>query len=303
MRLVVLASLVAIALCCPRADADPARAWTVAREHLPATSTGVLALDVDKALTSTSLASFVTPFVATFGAGATLDALQKTCGIDPKTAIDGVVLVTGRADTGVFVLALDGLDEAAVLACATKLAAARTAEAPAPAVREDGAIRSLALGDRTLYARWLAPDVLAVPVRANDKTMLSTFTSGRGFRTSALAKLVARADTGAAIWFATTQSRAAQGRTMKSGYGSLAIAAKTLTLSATMTFASAREATAISTLVSDQIVALLASGRLDAIVMEMLNKVSIATKGAELAVTGSLPDDQLLPLIGALSGR
>ena len=76
---------------------------------------------------------------------------------------------------------------------------------------------------------------------------------------------------------------------------------QTLALSVEMTFGSAKEASAVAKLVNEQIIALLASGQLDAVVMEMLNKVSITTKGAQLVGSGSIPDDQLMGLIGALT--
>lgn len=300
---------VALSIVCASAvaHADAARAWAVAREHAPASAVKVLALDLDT-ISASSLGAFLTPALGAYGARETLDTIQKKCGIDAVKAVDGVVLVSSAKDrTGVFVVSLDPAvikDASAVEACATAFAAARTAEAPAPAVQAAGAVRTLAVGDQTIYARWLAPDVLAIPAKAGDKAMLTAFTSGRGaFAKAAVAKLVAKTNTSAALWYATAVSQSVDGKTMKAGYGSLDVADKLLRLSVAMTFGSAREAKAVEKLASDQIVALLASGRLDAVVMEMLNQVNITSTGAALSVSGAIPEDQLMPLIGALSPR
>lgn len=264
------------------AHADSGRAWAAAQANLPASARAVLAIDVDKAMAS-SIAAFAPPLISTLGARATLESFQTKCKIDPAKVVDGLVLVEGAtADAGAYYLSLegrDGLGKSSITDCLARL--------------ELGAKLSVA---------WIDDDVLVIAAKPADKAMLKTFTTGKGaFAKSPLGKLVAKTNTSAMIWFASTTSRAVQGKSMKSGHGGIDVANKTLALSVQMTFGSAKEATAVAKLVSDQIIGLLAGGHLDAIVMEMLNKVSITTKAAEVLISGSIPDAQLLPLIQAMT--
>ena len=275
-------ALVVVALLATRAGADPARAWAVARANLPASAKAVLGVDVDKAKAS-SLSAFAVPLSVSLGARSTLDSFKTQCKIDPLEVIDGLVLVEGATSgTAVYYVAIDtrdGFGKDAVTRCLTTLKL-----------------------ETKLTATWLDDDVVAIAATPGDTATLTTFTRGRGaFVRSPLGKLVAKANTSAAIWFASTKSRAVQAHTMKSGHGAIDFATKTLSLAAEMTFTSARESAAVAKVVNDQIIALLASGRLDAIVMEMLGKVSVTTKGAQLVVAGALPDDQLMSLIGTLA--
>jgi len=304
MRSLAIASILAsgVAAVASPAHADPKHAWAAAQANLPASTTLVLDANVDAVMAS-SLVAFASAFMSTLGATQTLERIKTTCKIDPAKAIDGLVMVEGPTpDTGAYYLSLDGVDEAALTACANKLAKKPTAEAAAPSVTKDGAITELLFGDKKLYATWIAPDVIVIAAKPSDKAMLKTFTSGKGaLAKSPLGKLVAKTNTAATIWAASTKSRAMQGKNMTQGHGGLDLANKTLTLTMAMTFSSAAEAKTVAKLANDQIIALLASGRLDAIVMEMLNKVSITTTGADLAVTGSIPENQLLSLVGALT--
>jgi hypothetical protein len=285
-----------------RADAEPARAWAAAKSKLPASAAMVMGTNVD-AIMGSSLSSFASALITTLGVGPTLESIKTTCGIDPAKAIDGLVMVEGAtSDEGAFYLSLDGVDEAAVTACANKLAKKTTAEAPAPAVAKSGAIHEIVFGDKKLYATWIDKDVIAIAVKPGDKAMLSTFTSGKGVTAkSALGKLVAKTNTASTIWIASAKSRSVSGTKLKHVNGGLDLANKTLAMTMTMTFTSATDAKNVAKLANDQIIALLASGQLDAIVMEMLNKVSITTSGADLAITGSLPENQLMSIIGALA--
>jgi hypothetical protein len=264
-----------------QAHADPSRAWSVAQAHLPASAKAVVGVDVDKAMAS-SLSAFAPPMIAVLGARATFESFKTKCKLDPMKAVDGLVIAEGAAsDVGAYYLSLEGSDgfgKQAVTDCLKKLEL-----------------------DTKLTSVWLDDDVLVIPAKPTDKAMLATFTSGKGaFAKSQLGKLAAKTNK-SAIWFASTKSRAVQGKTMKSGHGGLELANKTLTLSVEMTFKSANEASVVAKLVNEQIIALLASGLLDAVVMEMLNKVSVTTKGALLVGSGSIPDDQLMGLIGALT--
>ncbi len=266
-----------------QAHADSSRAWSVAQQHLPASTTSIVAIDVDKAMAS-SLSSFAEPLATALGARATFESLKTTCKIDPVKAVDGLVIVEGAAsDVGAYYVSLDGsVGRAAITECLQKTAL-----------------------DTKLTSVWLDDDVLVIPAKPTDKAMLATFTSGaagkKAFGKSALGKLAAKANKGGALWFASAKSRAVLGMTMKSGHGSLEVADKTLALSIETTFRSASEAAAVAKIVNEQIIALLASGQLDAVVMEMLNKVSITTKGALLVGHGSVPDDQVMSLFGALT--
>ncbi|MGE0398510.1 MAG: hypothetical protein AB7T06_17520 [Kofleriaceae bacterium] len=293
--------LVATLLLASHASANPARAWEAARANLPASTKAVTGIDIDTGM-STSLAAFSTPLLATMGASKVLESIQKTCKIDPAKVVDGLVIAEGAtADAGAYYISLEGLDEAGLVACANKLAAKKTAEAPAPSVQSDGGVHQLALGDKTFFATWIGADVLVIAAKPGDKAMLRAFTSGKGaLAKSPLGKLAAKANTSATVWHASTKSRAFEQTTTKTLRTSLDASNKMLALAMTMTFASAKQAKAVEKLVNDQIIALLASGRLDAIVMEMLNKATVTTNGAELEVNGSIPDGQLLAVIGAL---
>gem|GEM_PF-4465702 len=286
-----------------QAHAAHERAWVAAQANVPASATLVVGANIDAVMAS-SLAPFAGALMSTLGATQVLERIKTTCKIDPAKAIDGLVVVEGAtADAGAYYLSLDGVDEAALATCANQLAKKTTAEASSLVVKH-GAISELVLGDKKLFVAWVAPDVIAIAAKPGDKAMLKTFTSGNGaLAKSPLGKLVAKTKTTSTLWAASTKSRAVQGKKMLQGNGGLDLANKTLALTLAMTFSSATEAKTVAKLANDQIIALLASGRLDAIVMEMLNKVAITTTGADLAVSGSIPEDQLLPLVGALTAN
>lgn len=278
MRLVLVASL----LVATTAQASPQRAWEAARDNLPASAKMVLGVNVEGAMAS-SLSIFAPPLVASTGAKAVFDRVQSTCKLDPIKAIDSLVIVEGaKTGVGAYYLSLDdrdGLDKASVTACLTKLEL-----------------------DAKVATAWIGTDVLVIAAAPADKAMLATYTSGKGaFAKSALGKLVAKTNTNATMWAASVNPRAVQGKKMKQGFGGFDIANGTLTATIAMTFASPAEAKTVEKLANDQIIALLASGQLDAIVMEMLNKVSITTKVAELQIVGSIPEKQILPLIQAIT--
>lgn len=275
-RSLVVATLVVVSA---QANAAPERAWAVAQANVPASTTLVVGANIDAVMAS-SLSAFAGALMSTLGATQVLERFKTTCKIDPAKAIDGLVLVEGAtADTGAYYLSLDGVEPKALADCMTKLEL-----------------------NAKVFVEWVAPDVIAIAAKPADKAMLKTFTSGKGaLAKSPLGKLVAKTNTTSTLWAASTKSRAVQGKKMLHGNGGIDLANKTLALTIAMTFSSAAEAKTVAKLANDQIIALLASGRLDAIVMEMLNKVSITTAGADLAVSGSLPEDQLLPLVGALN--
>lgn len=281
-----LAIVIALAMAgTSSASADATRAWEVARTHVPASTTFVVGVNVDAAIAS-SLSIFANPLLVTMKVKPVFEKMQSTCKLDPTKLVDGVVIVEGaKAGEGAYYLSLDqrdGLDERVVSACFAKLGL-----------------------DGKVAMAWIGSDVLVIPAEPADTAMLAAFTSGAtgktAFANSALAKLVAKTDTRSMIWAASVKSRSVQGKKMKHGYGALDVANGLVTATIAMTFSSSAEAMFVEKLANDQIIALLASGQLDAIVMEMLGKVRITRKAAELAIAGSVPDKELLPLIQAMA--
>ena len=309
-RFLVLATLTSLAPI--TAHADAAKAWSAAKANLPSDATIVAGFNFG-AIAKSQIFTEMFPKLVASSADLKefLDLAKSACGIDPITAVAGAVIATDAdKKSGVVYLALNGLDQAKLAACADKLAKAKGKGDEKISFKKDGNIIEVTSTkqSKSVFYGWVGSDVIVIP-KDGDKAGLQRWMGGKGFSTSALGKVVGKVNTGAAAWGATTESKSIQaGMNMKGGYGSLDIAQGKITVGAHVVLGSPAEATQASTEANKQLAQLKTSGQLPAMFNSLLASLKVTSAADELVVGASAPEKDILAVaqmaiaMGALGG-
>jgi hypothetical protein len=230
------------------------------------------------------------------------DQLKSACNIDLVQSIDSAVLGMQARQKGVVVLALNGLDQAAVTSCIVKLAAAQDGPQKVSAKQQGNIVEYGASGEKDkVYMSWLAKDVVAFTTDPSDKALLKKLTAG-GLRGDSLGKLAGALKTDAAVWVATTRSDQILGLAgaklnKACGYADLNGGNVNVDVHAVLEDASA--ATSMASTLSSQLDAQRRNNPLSA---SLLKSVKITSSGPELVATASLPEAELAAMASLLGG-
>jgi methionine synthase II (cobalamin-independent) len=109
------------------------------------------------------------------------DRLQKVCGIDLWTTVESIVWASNtELDDGVVFVTVKGIDQAKINACAESVAKDDGQKNPAVTATVTGAITELSTGSSKFYMMWVGKDVIAVPMKFEDKAQLEKWTPKKG---------------------------------------------------------------------------------------------------------------------------
>lgn len=284
------------------AAAAPADAWAAAKGKLPAATTVLGGLNF-RTIENSTIFSMAFPMLLSSQQEVkeAFDLMKSECSIDPIKAIDGVVVGTDDEQTeGAVFLAMNGIDQGKMVACAEAVAKKKKAKNPKVDVTTDGAITELSFDGKKAYVSWITPKVMAVPLKFDDKAMLQKWTGGKnGLAKGVAGKSAGKVNTKAALWLVSSVKREIEGTTVKVAHGSLGMG-KVLTIDIKLAMATAAEATKIVEKGNSEIQKLVASGSLTAEVAEMMKKVTVTAKGAEVAIKGTTSEAELMQLAGSM---
>jgi len=295
LRVVVSSVVLSVVALGARAHAD-GRAWAAIQPHLPADVFVVGGANLGKVRTSKIYKTAIPALIAADqDHQQALAMIKAQCKIDVLDAIDDAVVAMSAEDKGVIVVALKGVDHAKFDTCLSAIAKQH----------DKTTITSAKVGDLTeytasgetdkLYLAWLASDVLAMATEPKDKALLAGFVGGKG-ASAELSGAVAKAGTSDPVWCAMAKATPVPDvGTLKAGYGSIKLAGGKLAIGAHLVMSSAAEA---GTLAQGAKVALAdAVKKVPAALQKIAKSIAIATAGADVTITGSMPDTSTQDLV------
>jgi hypothetical protein len=290
---------VLVLLGAPRlAGAETSRAWAAAKDNLPADTAIVMNVNI-AALAKSQIVSQMLPMMlgADEDAKKTLDIFKSECKLDPFTAMQSVLVGTDAAQQhGVAYIALAGIDRPKLTACMSSIAKVM-AKKPVT-IKSDGNISEIALDKGTVYVGWIGNDVLVVPLKDNDKASLASWMGGKGsFARSTAAGPVAKLNTSAAIWGATTVTKQLPDATMKVGYGSISYANGNLSADVHAQLDNPKQAAAMATQVNGQIAQFKGDKSIPQGITDAIKTVKVTSVADEVAVKASIAEKDLAQLL------
>jgi hypothetical protein len=303
----VYAACAAAALCAlpGRAEADAARAWAAAKDNLPSATAVVIGADLG-AITKSQIWNMFLPLALSKEPDAQklLETIKTSCKVDPMTAIQGVVYATDadRKQGAIYLSLGAGLDQPKLTKCFEEIARSNGAKDAKLSVKKTGAITELALDpDRKAYVSWIGTDVLVIPSDIRDRAVLEKWIGGKGgLAKSPLAKIHTAANTKGALWGATSiEKELDPGMRMKSAHGALTVAGGNLVIDLHTTLDSPKAAADAVAKARDQI-SKVAAGPVPSAVKTMLQQVSIKAAGAEISISASVPEAEVLGMLSLL---
>ena len=184
-----------------RAEADVSKAWTAAKDNLPANTRAIGAIDVAAGVKTAAYAAIFAavtreePDVAK-----AYELVKQTCKVDPVQAIEGFV-VAGDPDSERGVLFVQHTVERKKLAtCVQDLLRAITGSTKATA-KDDGKFLIVSEGKDSVYIGIVNANVLAISFKPETKAEYDTWLGGKGaFAKTKLNELLGKVDTKAMAW-------------------------------------------------------------------------------------------------------
>ena len=183
-----------------RAEADVSKAWTAAKDNLPANTRAIGAVDVAAAVKTAA-------YTAVFDAikreekdvAQAYEMIKQTCKLDPVQAIEGFV-VAGDPDSERGVLFVQHNVERKKLAtCIQDIL--RAAVSKNATVKDDGKFIIVSEGKDSVYFGVVNANVLAITFNPEKKAEYDTWIGGKGaFAKTKLNAEVGKVDTKAMAW-------------------------------------------------------------------------------------------------------
>ncbi len=303
--MVVLRSLVvaaAVSLLPLTASAAPGAAWTAAKSNLPKDTTVLVGLDLVQ-LTKSSLFTMAFPLMLSQQPEIKdgLDLIKTSCNLDPLKVVQGVVF--GTDDTqkhGAIYIAVDGLDQPKIVSCLEAIAKAKGKDTKV-AVKTEGKISELTLGDKTIYLSWIGTNVLVLPLEITNRADLAAWSGVKGLARSKVGKAMTKVNTGGAMWAVSAVAKDLDDKTkMKLGYGAMTLASSKIAADLHVQLDSAVSAKAAADKAQKELSTLAASPGLAPNLKTVLTAVTVTAAADELQVKGSMPESDVLSLVGAL---
>ena len=282
------------------------RAWTAAKKALPANLLGVGGISFGSIKSSQLFQQLMPMAMASQpDAQAKLDAFKSTCGFDPMSAFDSAVVGMQGEEKGAVVIALSGTTQKDIDACITKMAKAGGKTA---AITKAGTLTKYAGLGKDFYLKWLGQDTFAIATQPDDKALLTKMTAGGVDKDKSLKAALATVNTDAAVWGAGNKVQDlpdVHGK-MTGLYGSADVKAGTISAELHAVLDSAKTATEAATQANQQLAAVKSSGQLPPAFVGVINSVAVKTAGAEVVVTGSIAEKDVMSLLmqfgGAMGG-
>lgn len=281
------------------ARADTAKAWNAARAALPADTKAVVGVDL-AALQKSELVKALLPKLMSADAKQAVDTMKATCKVDAMTALQGMVLAVSDATSdGAAFFSLNGVDRAKFSTCLQAVVASGDKNAKVT-IKQDGALTQVTSGTTTKYFGWIGKDVVVVPFKPDDKAAFAKWSGGKGALTKTAAqKFVAKANTGAAIWFAGEKPKSVDiGMPVVGGYGGVTLAAGKVGVDAHAKMTTPNDATTLSKGIKAQ----LDQGKKSAegtfpAAVTVFSAINVASTGDEVGIKANVAEADLAQLV------
>jgi hypothetical protein len=278
------------------------KSWTAAKNIAPDQATIVLSVDMTQVQKSTIYQQMVPALIAAEDdAKEGVDAIKSACGIDALTAVTDVTVIMddpdSGSDEGIVVLGVNGINEAKAVSCLKKIA---KKEKKVLTAKKAGKITELSIKGESdkIYMAWLAKDVVAFAVEPDDKALLTKWIGGKGL-SAGLTATLAKVDMTAAGWLVANKSEELEpGVKMMGAYGSVKIAAGTISGEVNLVVDSAKAAKKMAADAKKQ----LAEGakQMPANIAKLLNGVTITSADTTLTVKASVAESDAMAIMGLL---
>jgi hypothetical protein len=295
------AALAFAALAPARAEADAGKAWTAAKDNLPANTSMVIGADLG-AVTKSTLFNQLLPLALSQQPDIRkgLDLVKASCKIDPLAAIQGLVVARDpdKGEGAIYLALGAGLDQPKLTKCLEEIAKANGNKDAKLSVKKTGAVTELGMDGKNAYVSWIGSDVLVIPFDIRDKAQLERWVGQKGgVAKSPVSKLVAAANTKGTVWGASSQTKQLeQGIMMKGAHGALSMASGNLGLDLHVMLDSAKAATDAVARANKQL-ADVSAGNVPPKVQAMLKQVSVKAAGPEVTIKASVPENELMSLL------
>jgi len=305
-RLLLLAAAAAVALVAGVAHADaPGDAWAAAKGILPGNPYVVVGINLATVKGSTIYQQlFPAVLQQAGGAQAKLDDIKTTCGIDVVSAVQGAVVAIDNSQKGVIFVSTKGLGPDKIADCLGKMMVKEAPSKKLAASKPDaqGIVEYTATGEsKNLYVGYLPHGVIAFATDAQDKTLLSTWLSGKGANPSTPAgHALGSVNTGAAFWMVVAEEKNLAPdvqASMKVIYGHADLAAGNIGADFRIVTGGPKEATDLAAYAQKQIDDLKKANALPPEAMNIVKSLKIAATGPEVQLKGSMPEKDALAFI------
>lgn len=223
--------LLAVCALASTAHADYAKAWTAAKANLPATTRAIAMLDFGALDRTPQFAQLWKLALASDREVGEIDReLKQLCKVDISRVAEGLV-VAGDPEKNQFVFFLQlGLDRAKASACFEALMSKKAGEKVALEQQGVYSVFTSKNRQRSIYAAWPAPNVVAFTLEPENKPTLAAWIGRGGFARSPVAPLLARTDPKAIAAGALSLGRALDRNIpVMSGYGQIVMTGQNLT--------------------------------------------------------------------------
>jgi hypothetical protein len=233
------------------------------------------------------------------------DAIKASCNIDVAASIsDFTVVGSFSNDNALFVLGLNGIDQAKAQSCLeTMLAADPDTKGAKVTAKKKGKVTAYAISGKTdvLYAAWLTKDVVALTNDPFEKGKLEKLLAGKAPKKDLKARLAAVTKTGPAFAaIAVKETEKDLGGTLLGGYGDVTLASGNIVANGHIVMSKPEEATALAGIFTTE----LGKARTEAKQLPELDKllggIKPAAAGSEVTFTVTASENDLVKLFSQL---
>ena len=299
----MLRSVVTFACLAPAvAYAEPSKAWTVAKQNLPANTAIAASIDMST-LAKTKLGTQIVPLLLATKPGFKegVDAFQTECKLSPLDAIDSIAIgMDAQQQEGVAFIALKRLNRDKLTTCMQAVMTSMIGIAPK--VKVDGNVTEIGLDRGIFNLGWIGTDVVVVSLKVDDKAKLRAWIGNKGkFASSDAAKYLPKVNTAAAAWALSTASKQLDAQTtIKVGWASAAYASGKFGVEFHGLMDDAAQASEMANKLTEQL-AKVPTGLAGQSLSDAIKGTKISASGVDLRVTTSIAETDLSTVLMMLT--
>jgi hypothetical protein len=297
MRAITCALVVVLGLGAGTARADVSKAWAAAKDNLPGNTQIFVAVDV---AALAKLPMFGKVLAAVEKEERDLDKahklITKACGWDPITVIEGVV-IAGDPTTkkGLAVYVQLSIDRAKASTCLEAMLRDVAGTKEKITIKQDGKYTVASAGTRkddTAYFPWVAPNVVMIVPKPDDKSVVDAWHGQKTFSTSPVAALLGKVDQKALVGGAFATDKPDAWVPVTKAYGTWTNTAGKLTWNVLATFPDAKTATSMVDDLTKEVKRTATSDK-PASYKKLWSSLSLKAAGAEVTMSSTATDKDL----------
>lgn len=283
------------------AEADVSKAWTAAKDNLPAATKAIGAVDVAVAVKTKS---FKVVWDLLLREERDLrqvyEGIQQGCKLDLVQTIQGFVVAGDPdADRGVVFVQL-AVDRKAATTCIETIGK----QVGGVKVAQDGMFTTVSMGKDTLYLAWPSANVVAIALEPEQKAEYTRWLGGKGaLAKSKLGARLAKVDTTALAWGAIALDKPFDDNDLPflAAHGTLVAAKGSATLAIRATYADAATATKSIAETRSEIDKDIAKKSTPAAARKLFQAIKVAAVGADGTLDATATDADLSAAVESLT--